>query len=74
MVITCVPEAISFINFPTLYPVSPPIPVSISSNTIVSTMGFSLISDLNASIIRDISPPEATLFNGFGVSPGFVEI
>ena len=48
--------------------------VSASSKIIVSTELEDKDNILIANIILDISPPEATLFNGFNVCPAFVEI
>ena len=49
-------------------------PVSISSKIRVSTISPLDKIDFIASIILDISPPEAILLSGLRFSPGFVEI
>ena len=49
----------------------PDTPVSISSKIIVSTPSFSAEMAFIASIMREISPPEAIADSGFIGSPGF---
>ena len=58
----------------TIVAVLPLIPVSISSKIKVSISSSEARIDFMASIIRESSPPDATLFNGLTGSPGFVEI
>ena len=65
---------IYFIFAPILSATLPLTPVSASSKIIVSTELEDKDNILIANIILDISPPEATLFNGFNVCPAFVEI
>ncbi len=62
-------------NFsPIFTPASPPIPASTSSKINTGTSSTSCRDDFIASITRDNSPPEAILFNGFGISPILGEI
>lgn len=74
MAITCLLPAISAIFSDTFCAVLPLIPVSISSNIRVGMSSVSAITDFNASMIRDSSPPEAISERGLSGSPGFVEM
>ena len=58
----------------TLLTVSPEIPVSISSKISTEILSTAENTVLRASIIREISPPEAILARGLNVSPTFVAI
>ena len=65
----------SSLNFSaTLRTVSPEIPVSISSKINTEILSTSENTLFRASIIREISPPDAILASGLKVSPTFVVI
>ena len=64
----------SFLSFaPTASLTRPPMPVSISSKTMVRGNSEALATVFSTSIKREASPPEATLASGFTVSPTFAE-
>ena len=69
---TCarLPTAHSFL--PTTSPARLPIPASISSNTSDGAPEAVCSTLLSASIIRDVSPPDATFDSGRDSSPRFV--
>ncbi len=58
--------------FPTMLAVSPLIPLSISSKIMVGMPSYSPMIFFRASMILDISPPDAILDRGFMVSPTLV--
>ena len=58
--------------FPTTSPARLPMPASISSNTSDGAPDAVCSALLSASIIRDVSPPDATFASGRDSSPGFV--
>ena len=60
--------------FATMLAVIPLIPLSISSKMRVGIISEELIMFLKASMILDISPPDAILYSGFRGSPRLVEI
>ena len=60
--------------FPTETAISPPIPVSISSKIRLSIASVAEKIVFNASITRDISPPEAILLKGRKTEPSFAAI
>ena len=55
------------------FAISPDTPVSISSKIKVGSWDFSATMDLITSMMRDSSPPEATLFNGAKSMPLLAE-
>ena len=72
--ITCLFVDKSSIFSPTIWAVLPEIPVSISSNIMVSTSSKSAKISLKASIILEISPPDAVFVKDFNFSPLLVLI
>ena len=74
MQITCREDAILHSFSPMISPILPPIFASISSNTRTGVLSTFANWCFSASIIRDISPPDAIFLNGFKSSPGFGEI
>ena len=74
MAITCLFFDKSRIFSPTIWAVLPLMPVSISSNIIVSISSKLAKTSLKASIILEISPPEAVLVRDVKFSPLFVLI
>ena len=59
---------------PTTSAMRPEMPMSISSKMRTCTGSDWESTDFRASMIRDTSPPEATLTSGLRASPGFVEM
>src|SRR3990167_8054192 len=62
-----------FIFLPTVSATAPPMPESASSNIITEPPSSFEMSSLSTSIMRESSPPEATLARDLGDSSGFAE-
>jgi len=58
-----------FNNCPTTSATPPPMPTSTSSNIMVGILSFFAVTTRIAKLIRDNSPPEATLPSGRGATP-----
>src|SRR6266545_2095257 len=67
---TCRLAAKAANRFPTATAALPPIPASTSSKTSVGTSSRSTMTLRQASMVRESSPPEATLESGSGACPG----